>query len=422
MSNDETPPKWDGKRWLWVLLCSLAIFATIPLARSIQKIVEETVGREYFGYAVIVSVGVCFSALLYWLISRSLIKESSRFVWLTLIAGVYVYVTIQLWSNPEEAIHFLEYGLLSYLVFRALVVRISDGTIYLTAALFVLFVGTLDEVIQWMIPNRSWDYRDVGLNGLSGVLLQVAIWKGVRPKLISASVKRISIRMLMGILAANLLLMLLCFSNTPNAMYRYTTVLPSLSWLRTEEPMTEFGYEHEDPDIGTFYSRLSLRELEETDLLYGESYGEILSQMGADSLYGRFILYDYTPFTNPFLHELRVHLFRRNIYDRHTKEAEDKDNQSDRIKFGNIAFSEHLIAEKYFGRTLNSSTFAWTTEKVGKFRKLAALGDRHYTSGVSRGIVTSFSLVSVWTVFFVALTVVWVGGYFWQRRVEKMTN
>ena len=36
--------------------------------------------------------------------------------------------------------------------------------------LFVVAVGCVDELIQWWLPNRVGDWRDVGMNALAGTL------------------------------------------------------------------------------------------------------------------------------------------------------------------------------------------------------------------------------------------------------------
>ena len=69
-----------------------------------------------------------------------------------------------------------------------------------------------------------------------------------------------------------------------------------------------------------------------------------------DSAYSQF-LREYSSSEEPFLREMRIHLYRR---DRHAI-------------FGNyeIALGENRILEKYFGRTLHKTRFAWQngTEK-----------------------------------------------------------
>ena len=49
-----------------------------------------------------------------------------------------------------------------------------------------------------------------------------------------------SLKMLCGIISLNLLVLGLCLSNTPETVNNYTSIFESLSWLRNEEPITEF--------------------------------------------------------------------------------------------------------------------------------------------------------------------------------------
>jgi len=249
--------------WLLVSLCILAIFLVVPAARAIQNFVSVRWGRSLFGFSVLAVTFLAFLILLYVLIFRLKIRSPSNYVWLSLIAVLYFYFTLKLWEVPEEAIHFLEYGLLGYFLFRALSLRIKSKTIYLVAILIGSLVGTFDEILQWIVPKRYWDLRDVGLNVLSGILFHIALWKGIKPKIISEKIKPKSIRTASVLLGANLVLLGLCMSNTPQRVVRYTKFLPAFSFLQKEESMSELGRKHKDPEIGVIYSRLTLDELEE---------------------------------------------------------------------------------------------------------------------------------------------------------------
>ena len=235
------------KSWLWVALCTAFIFSTIPLARSIQKLVYATVGKEFFTYAVFFIVFFCLAATLYFMIFKYRVKKNSQYIWLFLCAGVYIYYTFTLRKHPEEALHFVEYGVLSYFFFKALSFRIRDWTIYITVVFFVALVGTFDEFIQWLMPGRIWDYRDIGFNMLSGVIFMLVVWKGIRPAVICEPVKKYSVKILAGILTANLIFLGLCHANTPDMVKRYTAVFESLSWLRDEEPMKGLSIFRDDP-------------------------------------------------------------------------------------------------------------------------------------------------------------------------------
>jgi VanZ family protein len=230
------------KAWLWVVLCSLAIFSTIPVARGFQKFISHTIGRIFFTYSVVFIVVCGLTVLFYLFIFTFNVRKISQYAWLVICAGLYVFLTFKFHRYPEEATHLIEYGLLSYFIFNALQYETRDWTIYLITILIVLFVGTTDEFIQWMTPKRYWDFRDIGTNVVGGLIFQLAIWKGIRPRFIDQPIAKISVKMLMVALTVDLIFLGLCLSNTPHAVKSYTAVFQSLSWLRTEEPMSKFAY------------------------------------------------------------------------------------------------------------------------------------------------------------------------------------
>lgn len=244
LKNNKGPLRWDRASWLSVFLCTAAIFSTVPLARHVQKYVNDTIGRDIFTYIVLFIVSSLFITLLYVFVFRLRIKSKSQYAWLIISSGAYIYTTLQLRKYPEEAVHLLEFGLLSYFLFNALSHQIRDWTVYITTSLCVLFIGTTDEFIQWVTPGRIWDYRDVGINALASVFFVLAVSKGIKPEIIHGPVKRISVNLLAGILTINLLFLGLCLSNTPDAVKHYTAVFPDLSWLTQEETMSEYGQEH----------------------------------------------------------------------------------------------------------------------------------------------------------------------------------
>jgi len=233
---------WNRKAWIWTLLYAFLIFFTIPVTRKIQGFISASIGREFFTYYVISVVSCVFVVFLYFFIFKLKVKKISQYVWLFMCAGLYIYFTIKLKRFPEEATHLIEYGLLSYFVFKALSHRIHDWTVYITTILIVSFIGTIDEVIQWMTPRRYWDFKDIGINIVGGLLLQLIIWKGIKPDIISRPLNKLSVKILTIIISVDLIVLGLCLSNTPKAVKSYTTVFQSLSWLRAEEPMSKFAF------------------------------------------------------------------------------------------------------------------------------------------------------------------------------------
>ncbi len=66
-----------------------------------------------------------------------------------------------------EKVHILEYGLLAFLLYRALLPA-GDLSVLILTLLGVTFAGTLEEWVQWFVPARLGEIRDVFLNVFAG--------------------------------------------------------------------------------------------------------------------------------------------------------------------------------------------------------------------------------------------------------------
>lgn len=71
---------------------------------------------------------------------------------------------------PEEKIHVVEYGLLGWLIGWSLFEPAFSINRIGFAILLGWTIGLCDEIIQYFLPNRVYDIRDVTLNGLSTTL------------------------------------------------------------------------------------------------------------------------------------------------------------------------------------------------------------------------------------------------------------
>jgi len=63
-----------------------------------------------------------------------------------------------------------EYGLLAYLVYKALRHDFPETKAYIIGFLIASGFGFLDEVIQHVLPNRVFEMRDVMTNVLAALL------------------------------------------------------------------------------------------------------------------------------------------------------------------------------------------------------------------------------------------------------------
>ena len=81
-------------------------------------------------------------------------------------------------TNAVERFHFLEYGVMTWLFYRAWHGHgPHDGSLIVLPVLAGVIVGTADEALQWFVPVRVGEVRDVFLNLAaiaSGLLVSLA--------------------------------------------------------------------------------------------------------------------------------------------------------------------------------------------------------------------------------------------------------
>ena len=150
------------------------------------------------------------------------------------IAIAVIYSALNPSDTPEsiavERFHFLEYGLITFLFYRAWR-PLGDLSIVLLPILAGLIAGTAEEWLQWFIPNRVGELRDIFLNLaaiVSGLLFSVAVDPPAR---FAATLSRASAARVLRLAAA--------------------TIIVLAAFLH----VVHLGYEIVDPDVGSFMSR-----------------------------------------------------------------------------------------------------------------------------------------------------------------------
>lgn len=66
--------------------------------------------------------------------------------------------------NFDKYLHMIEYGILSYLIIRALIgseVKLSHAKLIILAVIFATLYGVSDEIHQIFVPGRSANILDV---------------------------------------------------------------------------------------------------------------------------------------------------------------------------------------------------------------------------------------------------------------------
>lgn len=135
-----------------------------------------------------------------------------------------------------EAFHFVEYGLVAYLFYRAWRRR-PDFSGVLLAACAGIAVGVADEWVQWMVPGRVGELHDVGLNAVA-VVCGLLFSAGVHPPLSLEFPRRRASRVMLGVSVSVLFVAVAGFVDR-----------------------VHLGYEIHDDETVVFRSRYDAREL-----------------------------------------------------------------------------------------------------------------------------------------------------------------
>jgi hypothetical protein len=408
------PPKekpWLS--WLYVAVWTLSLFSVIPMARLIQRYVYQTWGRDLFTYGVI-SVTMIALAVSIIYVYRLRLNSRTSYFWLIAVAGIFFAYTLDLGKrNPVESVHFILFGVLGILVYRALTHRLKDSSIFIAGAIICGCIGIIDEFIQWMTPRRLWDLRDIGLNLFSSALVQVAIAKGLRPAFILQGISRESLRFMCSLAITAVVLLGGSLLMTPPRIVWISERIGFLEFLKhNDSVIVEYGYLYEDPEAGVFRSRFTLHELKQIDQTQAVKAAKILNKFQNEKFYKRFLRF-FTPITDPFIHEARVHLFRRDRnFDRALKSDADPEEYA---KGFTIALRENLIMEKYFYNTLKHSNYIWTDEQSALARQYF-IQDDFYDSPVSQDLITRVKeqqVAGFFVVLILGLTL--FRWYLWKR-------
>ncbi|MBK18239.1 MAG: hypothetical protein CMM52_05315 [Rhodospirillaceae bacterium] len=408
-------PVWVS--WLYVALCAATIFATVPFGRLLTDYINEYFDDWIFIALVVVVFVLTIAAIVRFLILNRGATFWSYF-WLAVISIIFCSYAYSLRDNAVETLHFIEYGLLGVLIYRALSHRVRDLSIYPATLCIGFVIGVLDEGIQWMTPQRVWDMRDIALNSTAVVLTQAGIGLGLKPAIISVSFSAKGVVLLCRVLALAVFSFGVCLLNTPNVIDRYVDLLPGGAEIRKKSSqMAEYGFLYKDPEIGVFRSRFDPKSLKEQDQTQSSRAAKVLDQYPDVPLYPDFFE-KYTVINDRFIHEAGVHLFRREKYlDRFLDFLEDNVRGAKFDRAAHLAWRETRILEKYYGKTLGLSRYDIPPKRRAML-DAAQNPKRSYESPVSKALITglTYGQVAWGTAFLIILLL--GGSYLYSRRIN----
>lgn len=385
MLGKQPPQGRETRAWAAVGAWILFIYLTIPLARAVQTAVRDRGGAMGFVWITLLVFAVAAAAVVRAWLRRQWTATPGQALALAAVFGLFTGCAWSLRANPEEAFHFVQYGGLGLLLFRALGFRLKDPSIYVAGALLGAAVGIGDELIQWLVPNRYFDYRDIGINATAGALVQVGLWAGIRPAFVRERFSRRGLRLVCAALAANALLLLVCVSHTPRRLDAYARWFPFFATLG--EAPVEYGHRHHVGPDTIFFSRLAPGELQRQDRERGAAAGRLIGAYPGEARYAAF-LQEHPGHRDPLAVEARIHVFRR---DRYAAAAWRLPAGPHRQAAAEIAGREQEILQAAFSNTLAHSGFAWPPGLEARLQAWRGDPPAPYHSPVSRGLITRVS-------------------------------
>ena len=348
------------------------IFGLSPCARMVQGALFTHISRPAVtGYMLIVG-GSIGAAILFTLYRR---KSPLRcYASLFAVISSFTLAAASLNKDPEEIFHLFEYGLLSYLCVAALAGSEPTTPARLAAALVTSSLGTVEELLQWILPDRVFDLRDIAINLFATLMIQLGLAANSqrRPAIASSTARDQRLLLTAALLQSSLLLV--CSLLTPATVRKLVELSPALDFLN-DEPVADFGHLlHVDPFI-TFPSHFSKNELQEID----RSRGAVVEQMLAHRRESReAFLALHSECRDPFVHEVEVHLFRRDMYLQLSREAPTHQGAAA------IAYAEERILEDAFP---NSVAHALWNEELRKRIALQLPSAEPYRSPVAGNLI-----------------------------------
>lgn len=266
--------------------------------------------------------------------------------------------------DAVERFHFVEYGLIALLFYRAWS-YVSDGSLLILPVLAALLVGIVEEWLQWFIPSRVGEFRDVMLNLWAigcGVLFALALEP---PQKVSLALPRSSWRRVKRFAAV----VVLAFAVFVQCVH--------------------LGFEIDHPKIGAFrstYTDDQLRELARDRTARWKSNPPLTwTRLSREDQY---------------LTEGITHVRRRN-------RCWDEQNFA-------CAWRENLILEEYFAPVLTTPTYistgsnVWPPEQRADIERREGHTGMAYVSEADEPPIWTWPGWAVWAVVTVAvLLLVW---------------
>lgn len=160
-----------SRRWLLAaVVVSVSLVLSAPFIVQLRNALRDATGERFAG-VLLGAVVAALTLAVGWALLHIRDRRPLRYAALLAAMALGVsYATVTSTGNPEvdavERFHFVEYGLIAALLYRAWRPR-GDGSPLVMPLVAGVIVGACEEWFQWFIPARVGEIRDVLLNSVA---------------------------------------------------------------------------------------------------------------------------------------------------------------------------------------------------------------------------------------------------------------
>jgi VanZ family protein len=163
------------RAWACVAVMMVVILLSLPITPFLWRKAVAVFGPQFnvLGYFVLAVLVFVFAV--YLTRHRHRLKRP-RALMLVGLAMIYYWLLRYQCRFPAERLHLFEYGLLAYLLHGAIRFDFPEMKAYALGFSVSSLFGLLDEVIQYFLPNRVFELRDVATNVIASALGLIITW------------------------------------------------------------------------------------------------------------------------------------------------------------------------------------------------------------------------------------------------------
>ena len=167
--------EWE-KPQIAVIVYTFFLFIITPYLPNLIRFTSQywsSTSVTHFVLMVEITIAVFLFGFSGWIF---VFHRSKFFLFFIGISSIFIitFIIYQFLPNPYEFTHLPEYGVLGFLLIKA--VSKSAKSPYLQSFLYAVLIGTVDELYQGILPNRSCTWYDITLNAMGSILGLLIFW------------------------------------------------------------------------------------------------------------------------------------------------------------------------------------------------------------------------------------------------------